>query len=159
MILEDSPSRAQRRLGTYILTTSSFSASPFSDVHVDSLPIEVQRADALYDFLQMPNAGKSGSTLAGEFQGGRLDGVSGTLGFPLTRRVSLCFSQGSLLCWKRTCGSTRRMRLRVALAASRPPHGRPRLVRVGREGEHVRLDWSDEPPSRDGRAAAAPLCS
>ena len=40
----------------------------FSDVHVDSSPIEVQRADALYDFLQMPtDAGKSGSTLASEF--------------------------------------------------------------------------------------------
>ena len=26
----------------------------FSDVHVDSSPIEVQRADVLYDFLQMP---------------------------------------------------------------------------------------------------------
>ena len=40
-----------------------------SDVHVGSLPIEVQRADALYGFLQMPtNAGTSGSsTLAGEF--------------------------------------------------------------------------------------------
>ena len=36
-----------------------------SDVHVASSPIEVQRADALYDFLQMPtNAGKPGSTLA-----------------------------------------------------------------------------------------------
>ena len=64
----------------------------FSDVHVDSSPIEVQGADALYDFLQMPtNADKSGSTPAGEFLGGRLDGVSGTLGFPLERRVSLMF--------------------------------------------------------------------
>ena len=46
--------------------------------------------DALHDFLQMPtNAGKSGSTLSGEFWGGRLDGVSGTLGFPLERRVSV----------------------------------------------------------------------
>ena len=35
------------------------------------------------------DAGKSGSTLAGEFWGGRLDNVSGTLGFPLARRVSL----------------------------------------------------------------------
>ena len=44
----------------------------------------------MYDFLQMPpNAGKSGSTLSGEFWGGRLDGVSGTLGFPLERQVSL----------------------------------------------------------------------
>ena len=43
-----------------------------------------------YDFLQMPtNAGKSGSTLSGEFCRGRLDGVSGTLGFPLECRVSL----------------------------------------------------------------------
>ena len=70
--------------------TSSFSALHFSDVHVGSSPIEVQRADALCDFLEMPfHAGKSGSTLAGEFLGGRLDGVSGTLGFPLAQRVSL----------------------------------------------------------------------
>ena len=42
------------------------------------------------DFLQMPtNAGKSGRTLSGDFCRGRLDGVSGTLGFPLERRVSL----------------------------------------------------------------------
>ena len=41
-------------------------------------------------FLAEPtDAGKSGSTLAGEFWGGHLDGVSGTLGFPLARRVSL----------------------------------------------------------------------
>ena len=40
----------------------------FADVHVDSTPIQVQRADPLYDFLQMPtNVGKSGSTLTGEF--------------------------------------------------------------------------------------------
>ena len=60
------------------------------DVNIDDLVIEVQRADASYDFLQMPtNAGKSGSTLTGEFWGGHLDGVAGTLGFPLERRVSL----------------------------------------------------------------------
>ena len=60
------------------------------DAHTDSWPIEVQRADGLYDFLQMlQNAGNSGSTLAGVFWGGRVDGVSGTLGFPLARRVSL----------------------------------------------------------------------
>ena len=35
------------------------------------------------------NAGKSGSTLWGELEGGRLDGISGTIGFPLERRVSL----------------------------------------------------------------------
>ena len=35
------------------------------------------------------NAGKSGSIFLGEFRGGRLGGVSGTLGFPLERRVSL----------------------------------------------------------------------
>ena len=35
------------------------------------------------------NASKSGSTLAGEFWRGRLDGVSDTLGFALERRVSL----------------------------------------------------------------------
>ena len=40
----------------------------FSDVHVGSLPSEVQRADALYDILQMPmNAGKSGIALPREF--------------------------------------------------------------------------------------------
>ena len=46
----------------------------FSNVHLVSSPIEVQRADALYDFLQVPtSAGKSGSTLSensGE-EGGR----------------------------------------------------------------------------------------
>ena len=62
----------------------------FSDVYVVSSPIEVQRADALYDFFQMPTNGeKSGSTLSGEFRGVLLDGVSGTLGFPLERQVSL----------------------------------------------------------------------
>ena len=59
-------------------------------MHLVSPPIEVQRADALYDFLQMhTNAGKAGSTLSGEFWSGRLDGVSGTFGFPLERRVLL----------------------------------------------------------------------
>ena len=49
----------------------------FSDVYVDSSLIEVQCADALYDFLELPtNAGKSGSTLSGEFWRGRLDGFS-----------------------------------------------------------------------------------
>ena len=52
----------------------------------------MQRADALYDFLPMhTHAGRSGRTLAGDFWRGRLDGVSGTLGFPLERRVSLMF--------------------------------------------------------------------
>ena len=74
----------------YIDDLVILSVLQFSDVHVASSPIEVQRADALYDFLQMPtNAGKSGSTLAVEFWGGHLDGVAGTLGFPLERRVSL----------------------------------------------------------------------
>ena len=68
----------------------------FFDVHIESSPIEVQRADALYDFLQMPTqARKSGSTLLGEFWGEHLDGVAGTLGFPLEWRVSLCSSR----CW------------------------------------------------------------
>ena len=35
------------------------------------------------------NAGKSGSTLSEEFWRGRLDGVLGTLAFPLERLVSL----------------------------------------------------------------------
>ena len=62
----------------------------FSDAHVDSSPTEVQRADDLYDFLQKPtHVGMSGGTLSGEFWEGRLDGVSGALGFPLERRVSL----------------------------------------------------------------------
>ena len=57
----------------------------FSNVYLDSSPIELQQADDLYDCAQMPtNAGKSG-TLSGEFWRGRLDGVSGTLGFPLER--------------------------------------------------------------------------
>ena len=61
-----------------------------SNVHLGSSHIEVQRVDALYGFFQMPtNVGKSGSTLSGEFWEGRLDGVSGILGFPLKRRVSL----------------------------------------------------------------------
>ena len=61
-----------------------------SDEHVESLPIEVQRADAFYDFLQMPAiADESGSTLSAEFWGGHLDGVAGTLGFPVEQRVSL----------------------------------------------------------------------
>ena len=61
-----------------------------SDVHVGSSPIEAQRADALYDFFQMPtNASKSGSTFSGEFWRGRLNDVSGMLGFHLERRVSL----------------------------------------------------------------------
>ena len=69
---------------------SSLASLQLSDVHLDSSPIEVQRADALYDFLQMrTSAGKSGTTLFGELWGGRLDGVSGTLGFLLERRVSL----------------------------------------------------------------------
>ena len=47
----------------------------FSDVHLASSPIEVQRAEALCDFFQMlTNAGKSGSTLSGEFWRGSLDG-------------------------------------------------------------------------------------
>ena len=71
--------------------TRSFSAfCTFSDVHVDASPIEVQRADALYDFLHMPtNAGNSGSTLSGKFWRERLDDISGTLELPLERRVSL----------------------------------------------------------------------
>ena len=60
------------------------------NVHVDSSPIEVQRADALYDFSQIPpNAGKSGSTLSRKCWGGRQDVTSGTLGFLFERRVSL----------------------------------------------------------------------
>ena len=58
----------------YIDDLVILSVLQFSDVHVDSSPNEVQRADASYNFLQMStNAGKSGSTLAGEFLGGRRD--------------------------------------------------------------------------------------
>ena len=52
----------------------------FSDVHIDSSPIKVQR----------------GSTLAEEFWRGHLDGVAGTLGFALERRV---FRSCSSRCW------------------------------------------------------------
>ena len=52
----------------YIDDVVNLSILQFSDVHADSSSIEVQRADALYGFLQMPtNAQKSGSTLVGEF--------------------------------------------------------------------------------------------
>ena len=62
----------------------------FPDMHLDSSLTEVQRADALYDFLQMPTkADKFCSGHSGEFGRGRLDGVSGTLGFPLERWFSL----------------------------------------------------------------------
>ena len=73
----------------YINDLVILSVLQFSNVHLLSSPIEVQRADALYDFQKPTNAGMSGSTLSGEFWGGRLDGVSGTLGIPLERRVSL----------------------------------------------------------------------
>ena len=87
---KDSPSRAQRPWRRIFDDLVILSVLQFSNVHLVSPPIEVQRADALFDFLQMPaNAGKSGSTLLGEFWGGRLNGVSGTLGFPLERQVSL----------------------------------------------------------------------
>ena len=51
----------------YIDDLAILSVLQFSDVHVASLPIEVRRADALYDFFQMPtNAGKSGRESSGE---------------------------------------------------------------------------------------------
>ena len=47
--------------GVYIDDFVILSVLLFSDVHVASSPIEVQRADAMHDFLQMPtNASKSG---------------------------------------------------------------------------------------------------
>ena len=58
----------------------------FSDVHVDSSPIEVQRADIVYDFLHMP--ANVAVHLERGFWGGRLDGLASTLGDPLERRVS-----------------------------------------------------------------------
>ena len=64
----------------YIDDLVILSVLQFPNVHLDSSPIEVQRADAVYDFFQKPtNAGKSGSTLSREFWRGRLDAVSGTL--------------------------------------------------------------------------------
>ena len=87
----NSPSRAQRRLETYMLVTSSFSAFCNSQTYMSIRRPSKCRAPMLCTTSgQMPtNAGKAGSTLAGEFWGGRLDGVSGTLAFPLGRRVSL----------------------------------------------------------------------
>ena len=90
LLIRGLPFLRTKTIDIYIDDLVILSILHFSDVHVDSSPIEVQRADALYDFLQLPtSASKSGSTLLGEFWRGRLDGVSGTLGFPLTRRVSL----------------------------------------------------------------------
>ena len=67
--------------------------------------------DALHDFLQMPtNAGKSGSTLTGEFWRGRLDGVSGTLGFPLERRVSRMLHRDD---WSPATGANRTLLQRL----------------------------------------------
>ena len=62
----------------------------FSDVLVKSSPVEVQRADACttsvkYQHMQASQAVRS----SGVFLGGRLDGISGTIGFPLKRRVSV----------------------------------------------------------------------
>ena len=73
----------------------------FADVHVNSPPVEVQRADALHDFSNADKCrqGFSGSTLTGEFWEGGLDGISGTLGFPLERRVSLMLTQRFLEGW------------------------------------------------------------
>ena len=60
----------------------------FLDVHVDSPPIEVRRANAIHDVFQMPtNANKPGRTFSEESRGRRLDRVSGTLGFTLESRV------------------------------------------------------------------------
>ena len=51
----------------YIDDLVVLSVKKLSDVHVESSPIDMQRADALYDSLQMPtNLGKSGSALSRE---------------------------------------------------------------------------------------------
>ena len=71
---QSSLSRARRRLETCTLMILLLSVSCNLQTCMSvSSPIEVQRADALYGFFQMPtNAGESGSTLAGEFWGWRL---------------------------------------------------------------------------------------
>ena len=87
----DAPSRAQRRLEMCTLLTLSFSVfCNFQTCMSIHRPSKCSEPMLCMNFLQMPtNAGKSGSTLSGEIWGGRLDGVSGTLGFSLERRVSL----------------------------------------------------------------------
>ena len=64
---EDSFFRARGRSETCTLDVFvALSVSHFTYVHVDSSPIEVQRADVMCDFLSNAmNAGKSGSRLSG----------------------------------------------------------------------------------------------
>ena len=59
----------QRRLDTNtLITLFILNILQFSDVHADSLPIDVEGADACCDFLRMPtHGGMSGSALLGEF--------------------------------------------------------------------------------------------
>ena len=149
----------------------------FSDVYVDSSPIEVQ-----HDDLQMlTNAGKSGSTLKGEFWRGRLERVAGTRGFPLERRVSLMLTcrrksdslagppgRAFVLAFRREVFAG--LGVSYTAATTLPPSRRRvngalldelALVTGPEEkGKHLRLDWKgEEPPSnmQDVRAAAAPL--
>ena len=69
-----------------------------SDVHVDSSPIEVQRADAVFDFLQMPtNAGNSSSTLTKEFWRGRLVAFQAHSGSLLTAEFRSCSCKSAAL--------------------------------------------------------------
>ena len=74
-------------------TTSSFSPSCISETFV--CEHRHLRSSALTFFffcifLQMPtHAGKAGTSITGEFGGGRVGGISGTLGLSLERRVSL----------------------------------------------------------------------
>ena len=65
----------------------------FSDVHVKSLPVEVQRADALYDLPKMRHKQARKTAHSREsFGRGGSPGISRTLGFHLERRVSLMLS-------------------------------------------------------------------
>ena len=60
----------------------------------DTVQITIRDTKDCFYLCEVPpsgltNAGKSGSTLTEEFWEGHLDGVAGTPGFPLERRVSL----------------------------------------------------------------------
>ena len=55
LLITGLPFLRTKTIDIYIDDLVILSILHFSDVHVDSSPIEVQRADALYDFLQMPH--------------------------------------------------------------------------------------------------------
>ena len=59
----------------------------FWDVRLRTSPHEVQRAYTFFAIIsRCRHAGKAGTTITGEFGGGRVGGLSGTLGFSLERR-------------------------------------------------------------------------